>query len=158
MNKHSRRIAMKKYSRKNVFLSLVIMSGLAFVVISLFASLLCFQKTPNTIRKDGVRLEGVVLKKTRSVLLFKGTSRTSYYLDLEIMGVSAERSRIRVHIGGKPFDKFKEGEVVPVWRYKSLYRVDKYGAMNIISPLPFFVVACAAFVLFTVFIRKFRGL
>ena len=147
---------MKKYSRSDVFLSFAIIGGLVFVGVSLFGSFLCFQKSPDDIRKDGIELEGKVVKKTESVALYANTSSTFYYLDLEVLGDTTEEDPIRVQISEKPFRCFKEGEIVPVWRYKGAYRVDKYGAMDIIPPLPFFAVAVVGLVLFATFIVKYR--
>lgn len=59
-------LTMKKDRRSKALHSFAIVSGVAFLGLSLFASVLFFQTPPDEIRKNGVQLEGKVLKKTRS--------------------------------------------------------------------------------------------
>lgn len=148
---------MKKDRRSKAFHSFAIVSGVAFLGLSLFASVLCFQTPPDEIRKNGVLLEGKVLKKIRSATPDPDHGvRVLCYLYLEILEDAAEKNQIRDFVSEDQYNKFKVGEIVPVWRYKGTYRVDKYGTLEIVSPWPFFTAAGVALLICKVSTRKYR--
>ena len=145
---------MKTSSRRDELLFLAVISGLVLAGLTLFATILCFQTSPDEIRANWELLDGRVVRKIESKVTFKDASNFYHYLDVEIVGDATESSRVRIQIGWEPYSQFREGEFVPVYRRGKAYRVDRYGAMDTVSPLPFFAVAGGVLVLFVVLIRK----